>query len=240
MSAQKSAAIPRRAWRVTRKLGWHATKHDNRITGRIHHLLLRRSPWWDWGHRAMILVGTNVGGNYDEPSPPTWFYRQGEPARMWRTKYPRHPLSTYEVITDYATFRERTEGNNEDEMYQWQAIYVNSDGELSLGHRYWGGSFYGMTKADVALLRRYLRRWHRSDWWGLRSWIYSQALHAAVHRRVPFTCQATPPPNTGGYSHWYCQLKRGHDGFHRLNNYVWGEVDGDVFPTTHAPIEVNQ
>lgn len=87
-----------RLYRVTVKLGWHKVKHDNWITGRIHHLLLRRAPWWDWGHRVMILVGTCIGGNYDAPEPPTWWYRLGPPKRMRRTGFPRHPLSTYEVI----------------------------------------------------------------------------------------------------------------------------------------------
>lgn len=223
-----------RAAKVMRRFGWYKSEHDNRITGRLYHLALRPCPWWDWGHRVMILVGTCVGGNYDEPEPATWFYRKGEPKRMWRTGYPRHPLSTFEVITDYSTFRERTAGLNEDEMYEWQAIGLNQDGELILGHRYWGGNFYGLNRWDQALLRKYLRRWHRKNWWGLRSWLYSQALHAAVHRRKPFTCQAVPPRGSGGYDHWYCTLKRKHDGLHQFNTYKWGDVGGEAI-FAHVP-----
>lgn len=208
-----------RLYRVTVKLGWHKVKHDNWITGRIHHLLLRRAPWWDWGHRVMILVGTCIGGNYDAPEPPTWWYRLGPPKRMRRTGFPRHPLSTYEVIKgDYSEFCRRTEGLNEDQMYEWQAIGTNQDDELILGHRFWGGK---MRQCDVALLRKYLRMWHRRNWWGLRSWLYSQALHAAVERRIPFTCQTTPDHGTGGYTHWHCQLRKRHDGPHRYNAITW-------------------
>jgi hypothetical protein len=169
----------------------------------------------------MILVGDPLGGDYSEPTMETWYYRLGTPTRMWRTKYPRHPLSTFEVIKDYDTFRKRTEGLNEDQMYEWQALCVNSDGELVLGHRYWGGNFYGMRKSETALLRKYLRAWRRHDWYGLRSWLYSQALHAAVYQRKPFSCQATPPKGSGGYDHWHCQLGRKHDGEHRYNLMTW-------------------
>jgi len=226
-----------RPWRLTFKMGWHKSKHDNRITGRIHHLLLRNNRrWWDWGHSVMILVGTCRGGNYDAPSPPTWWYRLGPPKPMWRTKWPRHPLSTFQVVTDYEEFHRLTEGLNEDQMYEWQAICVDQDDELQLGHRYWGGNFYGLRKWDVALLRRYLRMCRRHDWFGLRSWLYGQALHAAVHQRKPFTCQATPPRNSGGYDHWHCTLRRRHDGMHRFNNYMWGEVGGEeIGHVVHVP-----
>lgn len=92
-----------------------------------------------------------------------------------------------------------------------------------------------VTMSDAALLRRYLRMWHRLDWYGLRSWLYAQALHSAVHERKPFSCQAVPPRGTGGYDHWHCQLRRRHDGMHRFNNYVWGDVGGeDLGHVVHA------
>lgn len=219
--------------KVMRRFGWYKTEHDNRITGRLYHLVVGHRHWWDWGHAVMTLVGNCVGGNYDAPSPPTWWYRHGPPTRMWRTKYPRHPLSTFQVVTDYAQFRKLTEGLNEDQMYEWQAIYVDQDGELSLGRRYWGGKFYGMPACDVALLRRYLRMWRRLDWFGLRSWIYSQALHAAVHQRKPFTCQEIPPRGSGGYDHWHCQQPRRHGGLHRFNSYEWGTIGDEPLPVTY-------
>lgn len=56
---------------------------------------------------------------------------------------------------------------------------------------------------------------------GVRRWIYLKALHAAVERKIPFTCQVTPDRNSGGYTHWHCQLKKRHEGKHRFGNYTW-------------------
>lgn len=223
-----------------RRRGWSHKTPDNGLRRRLWSLNIDHHPWWDWGHPLMTLTGTDMGGNWQEPEPPTWYYRRGPAKRMWRTGYPRHPLSTFEVITDYETFRARTEGLNEDEMYEWSAICVDQDGQLQLGHRYWGKDFYGLASDEVALLRRYLRMWRRLDWFGLRSWLYSQGLHAAVDQRKPFTCQATPPPGQGGYSHWHCREKRKHDGMHRFNNYVWGEIDGEEIGATFDPIPFTQ
>ena len=192
-----------------------------------------RYPWWDWGNRVMRLVGNEQGGAWEHPSK-TWWYRLGPAKPMVITSYPTHPLSTFEVITNYQDFKTRTEGLNADQMYEWKAISINQDGELILGHCYWGGSFYGMPKHEVALLRRYLRMWRRHDWYGARSWLYSQALHAAVYQRKPFACQQPPPPTGGGYSHWLCTEKRRHAGPHRYKNYKWD----DGGPTCYAPGEV--
>lgn len=222
--ANMKRARKQRLATLLRRIGWAYDVPRNGLRRRIYCLAMERHPWWDWGHRLMILVGMDFGGNWSEPEPPTWYYRLGPPKRMWRTHYPRHPLSTFQVVTDYDEFRRLTEGLNEDQMYEWKALNTNQDGELHLGHQYWGKSFYGLSQAEVALLRRYLRMWHRLDWFGLRSWLYSQALHAAVHRKAPRTCQVTPARGTGGYSHWYCGLPRRHDGPHRYVNYTW---DGD-------------
>ena len=202
---------------------WHrsarwARKHLGR---RFCDVVFPHHPWWDWGHRLMALVGKDVGGNWSSPVPQTWWYRKLEPKRMWRTGYPIHPRSTYLVVKSYHELRSRTAGLNEDEMYPWQAINVNQDGDLHLGHRYWGGAFYSLDKNDVWLLRKYLRYWRRVDWWGARSWLFSQALNAAVYQRKPFACQEAPPKGSGGYDHWLCRERRGHDGPHRVQNYTW-------------------
>lgn len=196
-------------------------------------------PWWDWGHHLMALVGV-LDEPHDDARPPTWWYRQGPAKRMRRTGFPRHPLSTYEIVTDYGEFCRRTEGFNEDQMYEWQAIGVNQDGELHLGHRYWGGNFYGLSKDDVALLRRYLRHWHRVDWFGARSWLYAQGLHATVYKKKPFSCGARPGQGQGGYDHWSCLLPRKHEGMHRTGNYVWGEIGGEPIGARYDPTEANQ
>lgn len=72
----------------------------------------------------------------------------------------------------------------------------------------------------------------KSPRFGLRRWVYYKALHAAVDRKIPFTCQQVPPPNSGGYSHWHCELKRKHTGDHRRGAYTWstGRVQ-------HSPID---
>ncbi|MCX5562745.1 hypothetical protein [Streptomyces sp. NBC_00038] len=31
------------------------------------------------------------------------------------------------------------------------------------------------------------------------------------------------PGDGGGYLHWRCALRRGHEGLHRYRNYVWNE-----------------
>lgn len=238
MTTQTKAPKPTVPSRVARRLQkrWHGRNYYGTWRDRVLSLLRDRHPWWDWGHRLMILTGDDFGGNWQAPEPETWWYRLGPPTRMRRTGYPRHPLSTFEVIKgDYDEYRRRTDGLTEDELYEWRAIAVNQDGELILGHRWWGKPFYGLTHWEVRLLRKYLRAWHRHDWFGLRSWLYSHALHAAVHTKKPFACNEVPPRGAGGYDHWHCQLPRRHDGLHRFRNMVWGEVDGEPMRVTHVP-----
>jgi hypothetical protein len=218
--------------RWMRRRNWNYQKPQDGLRHRLYDLVSERHPWYDWGHQLMILTGSDFGGNWSEPSPPTWWYRLGPPKHMVRTGYPRHPLSTFEIVTEYDEFRARTKGLNEDQMYEWKAIGTNQDGDLHLGHRYWGGTFYGMPECEVALLRRYLRMWHRLDWFGLRSWLYSQGLHAAVNHKVPWTCQVSPPKGSGGYSHWFCDQKRKHSGPHRYRNYEWDPTKDRV---EHTP-----
>lgn len=210
-----------RLGRLMRKRGWHYRTPSNGLRARAHALVMEHHPWCDWGHRLMILVGDDFCGNWSEPQPPTWWYRLGPAKSMWRTGYPRHPLSTYQIVKSHTEFRQLTEGLNEDQMYEWQAIGTNQDGDLHLGHQYWGGAFYGLTHWDAALLRRYLRKAHRHNWYGLRGWLYTQGLNACVNLKKPFSCQVTPPKGSGGYSHWHCALKRRHAGPHRFGNYEW-------------------
>lgn len=218
--------------KAMRERGWSHKVPYSGLRHRLYALAIERHRWYDWGHRVMILVGTNEGGNWSEPSPPTWWYHREHGKPMWRTHYPR---STFRVITDYSEFRAATDGLNEDGLYEWCAMGFDQDEQLILGHRYWGGAFYGLPNDETRLLRRYLRMARRHDWWGARSWLYSQALHAAVHVRVPRSCAATPPKGSGGYDHWHCTEKRGHAGLHRYRNYVWGEVGGEALGVVHAP-----
>ena len=210
------------------KRGWAYDVDRNGLRRRLYCLVMEGHPWWDWGHHLMVIVGRDWGGNWDDPRPETWWYKRGPSKPMWRTKYPRHGVKSFTVLTEWEAMRGATEGLNEDEMYEWQAIGVNQDGDLHLGHQYWGGAFHELRRDEWPLLRRWLRHAHRRDWYGLRSWLYAQGLHAAVHRKKPWTCQTQPPPGQGGYDHWYCQLPRNHDGMHRFNNYRWGDVGGET------------
>lgn len=214
-------ARKRRLASLLRKLGWAYDVPRNGLRRRLYSLAMEHHPWWDWGHRVMILTGVDFGGNWSEPEPPTWWYRRGPAVHMKRTGFPRHPLRTFQIVTEYDEMRRLTKGLNEDQMYEWKAIGTNQDGDLHLGRQYWGGTFYDLPADECAILRRYLRMWRRLDWFGLRSYLYAQGLHAAVHSKRPFTCQVTPAKGTGGYSHWYCDLSRRHDGPHRYGNYTW-------------------
>jgi hypothetical protein len=224
----------RRLIKFLRNHGWMMAPR-NGLRHRCYSLVSARYRWWDWGHWLMILVGRDEGGNWSEPRPQTWWYRQGLAKTQRITKYPKHPLSTYEVIKSYDEFRTYTKGLSEDALYEWQALNVNQDGDLHLGHQYWGQQFYGLTKSDVKLLRKYLRAWNRLDWWGLRSWLFEHALHAAVYQRRPGACNQPPPSGQGGYTHWLCTLRRKHDGMHRYNNYTWGDIGGFEIGAVHNP-----
>src|SRR6185437_7202827 len=224
-----------RAAKLMRSRKWSYEKPSNGLRARLYALVVAHHPWWDWGHYLMILTGTDFGGNWSEPEPPTWWYHRVGKKQMWRTGYPR---DRFQIIKgDYEEFRRLTEGLNEDRMYEWKAVGFDQDGQLFLGHRYWGGDFYGLPQDEVAIVRRYLRMAHRHGWFGLRHWLYSQALHAAVYRHKPGSCRATPPKGQGGYDHWFCQLKRRHDGMHRFNNYVWGDIGGEPVGALYDPQE---
>lgn len=238
MNEQTSAAIkdnPPAAVRRTlrRRAEYWLRRRDHR---RLADLVTSRHRWWDWGHRLMALVGQDFGGSWSEPSPPTWYYRVGTGKRMWRTGFPIHPVSTFEVIKTYDEFRAITGGMDKDHIIDagWKAMSASQDGELHLGWQYWGHGFYGLTDWECRLLAKYLRHWRRLDWYGARSWLYKLGLNAAVDQRRPFTCQATPPKDSGGYSHWHCDQKRRHDGPHRFRNYVWWETGGRV---QHVPTD---
>lgn len=215
------ARKPRRRPRsdlILRKLNWHMADGDT-LRHRLYRLSWQHWPWWDWGHRVMVLVGQDFGGNYDSPSPKTIWYRRGKSVRMWRTKFPVNPPRTYQIVSDYREFQALTADldTDSDAYYEWRAICAGQDGDLHLGRQYWGGKYYGLDHWEMELLRRWLNRWRLRDWFGLRSWLYSQALESAVAQRKPFSCQQVPKPGSRGYSHWHCQLKKNHNGLHRYN-----------------------
>ena len=201
---------------------WNRTD-ANSVRYRLWRLASDRHPWWDWGHRVMTLVGENNSGNFDSPELRTVWYRQGQTVRMWRTGYQTHPPRSYEIIDNYRDFRGATRhlDENSDEHHEWRAISTSQDGDLHLGRQFWGGDFYGLDQWETELLRRHLNRERRRNWFGFRSWLYSQALESAVNRRKPFACQKVPPLGSGGYTHWHCELPKRHTGPHRYKSVEW-------------------
>lgn len=174
----------------------------------------------DWPSALMVLTGSDFGGNWSEPEPPTWWYRAKSIHRRRITNY---PFRKFIVVKDYSTFCSMTTGLNEDQMDEWQAIGVDQDGELILGHIYWGGRFHSLPVGEWHILLRWLLRWQFTNWFGLRTRIYEIGLYNKVHRRRRGRCNVVPPRGPGGYDHWHCTKRKGHDGGHRFQSYVWDD-----------------
>jgi hypothetical protein len=62
--------------------------------------------------------------------------------------------------------------------------------------------------------------WWLPRWTELRySWLDVKAAARGYCNDKPWT----PDERGGGYAHWRCAFKRGHDGLHRFNNYIWDD-----------------
>lgn len=205
--AMDRPTLPRKIERyLTVKRRWYYDTPEGGVRSRVVSLLRERSPWWDWGHRVMILVGRAWCGSYDIPQPPTIWYRFVGPKKL-------------EVVRSYDEYRRRIESAEDD----WKFMSVRDDGFVFTTGYYQSEGFYGLSRVEVRLLLRYLFRWALTEWFGLRRWLYYKALHSAVHQRKPFSCQAIPSKDSGGYGHWHCQEKRRHAGPHRFNGVRWDE-----------------
>ena len=194
------------------------------LTQRIRDLRKARYRGYDWGHRVMILVGRNDdSGSYGVPRPGDLFFR-----------FDNGKLRT---TRDHADVCAVNDG-------EWRVFDSQNDGfEVVIG--YWpepGGGQIQRTGLDGRVEQRLFLRWFvwdglvKAEWFGLRRWLYYKALHAVVEDKVPFTCQVTPPPSSGGYSHWHCRERRKHKGDHRFRNYTWAGGDAPVVydPVTKA------
>jgi hypothetical protein len=200
----------------------HTMRRKVREGGLAHRLLTIATDnhhWYDWGHRLMTLVGRWDGtGDYSMPRGRDLWYR-----------FDSDNETSGKIITThrYTDVRDMPDAG-------WKVFDVQDDGHtVMLG--WWGDRirFYGLNRRELALFRRWdlWERRARGEWFGIRRWLYCKGLHAAVHLRKPFACNTTPPPGSGGYSHWHCEL-RGKHTEHRFRAYVW--VDGRV---THRPNE---
>jgi hypothetical protein len=182
---------------------------DGSLAHRLATLIIERRPWYDWGHRLMTLVGDYRTGSYETPRGRDLWYRFAD-----ENEARGRIITTHR----YADVR-ATAGQD----VSWRVFDVQDEGgTVQIG--FWGDriAHYGMSRRELALFRRW-DFWEcraRGEWFGLRRWLYYKGLHAAVHQRIPFTCQQTPPRGSGGYNHWYCQLRGKHDT-HRYRNYTW-------------------
>jgi hypothetical protein len=187
----------------------------------------------------MWLVGRNDSGSAGSPrARDLWYVRLNDLERFqvpfWADQANRLGFIT---TTDYRTVRAHPD-------VDWKIFDLQDDARtLVLG--YWPTpSDNGRIKPaaiqgnEITLFWRWYLIDHKlkAQWLGARSWLYYKALHAAVNKKKPFSCQVTPAPGSGGYSHWHCQLRKRHAGPHRYVNYTWDPKDGvEYAPAASAP-----
>jgi hypothetical protein len=203
---------------------WNWPAYDDTIRGRVYQIVSDRHPWWDWGHRVMWLTGRYDSGSAGWPRArdlyyvhPSWLERFDQ---SWFAGSPtRLGFITTTKTADVLAHR----------SVSWKIFDLQDGGRtLLLGWYPEPGSDGRIKPASIEgdEIRLF---WHwywidhklKAQWLGIRPWLYSKALTAAVHERKPFACQVTPEPGSGGYSHWHCQLKKRHTDPHRYNNYTW-------------------
>lgn len=177
---------------------------------RINEIRRSRHPWYDWGHRVMILLGREDDGRFDN-------------VPRVRDLWFRHENGRLVTTRDYAEVRARNDG-------EWKVFDSQNDGfEVVIG--WWPDEHGPITRTGLdgrdeqrLFLRWFVwEGWIKAEWCGLRRRLYYRALHAAVHQKIPFACQQVPAPDSGGYSHWHCELRRKHDGPHRYRGCTWND-----------------
>lgn len=214
-STRAAAARHRTIRRTAHRLRRHVK--DGGLADRLLTIAIDRHPWYDWGHRVMILVGRASLGDYGIPRGRDLWYR-----------FAADNEARGKIITThrYSDVRDMPDA-------EWRIFDVQDDGHtVMLG--WWGDRirFYGLSRRELALFRRW-DFWEcraRGEWFGLRRWIYIKALHAAVDLKRPFACNATPAKGSGGYNHWHCELRGKHD-VHRFREYTWR----DELKVEHSP-----
>lgn len=218
-------------WRRMYNAGWTLSKYDDTLRSRVAHAVYDWKHWYDWGHPLMWLVGRNDSGSAGVPrGRDMWWipteYVEGVAASLvadFEQRYGCYVTRRYEDV--------RSTGADID----WRIFDLQDDGTVvKIG--LWPNlpehdgrlqplpTWHGLNrKREMRLFLRWYLVEHKgkAQWFGLRRWLYYKALHAAVHQKVPFSCQTTPERGSGGYAHWHCQRRRWHRGEHRYVNYTW-------------------
>lgn len=205
------------------KRGWTTGERTGGLLHRLHDLTARRWRYYDWGHPLMILIGRYDSGDWGMPRVRDLWFRKDTDGTLVKTR-------------DYTQVRESNDG-------EWQIFDGQDDGHtIIIGH--WphpdsNGQIYrtGLNGRDeIRLFARWLiwDGWVKAEWFGIRRWLYIQALRNAVEPYIPFTCRVTPEKGAGGYTHWHCDLRPWHKGEHRYRNYTWA---GPGYRVAYDPIE---
>ncbi len=225
--------------------GWTMSDMDDTIRSRVAHAVSDCRNWWDWGHPVMWLVGRYDSGSAGVP--------RGRDLWWIPTEYVEDRLAQ-SLVADceqrygcYITTEYKLVSSSSAEI-DWR-IYDLQDEGRTVKVGLWpnrpehDGHIQPLPwqelKVDLFLWWYVWQHKGRAQWFGLRRWAYYKGLHAAVQRKVPFTCQVTPDKDAGGYSHWHCGLKRKHSGPHRYVNYIWPgpgtRVEFDPIPLAARP-----
>jgi hypothetical protein len=218
-----------------------AGKYDRTV--RFREVALGTHGAHDWGHRLMALVGTRRTGSFEPPRARDLYMRVGWERREDRTAIEgtqNRRVETTHAMTAWDGVKRGEEWRTfdwQDDGHTLRVGWLGDDGRIH-------DSGIGAVSGEVTRFRRWFLwdSWVKAQWCGLRPWLYYKGLHAAVHRKHPFTCQVTPPRGSGGYDHWYCTAPIGHLGTlrrwlgrpvdhpmpHRYHNYRWDDEGNRV------------
>ncbi|QTF81780.1 hypothetical protein SEA_BEEGEE_77 [Gordonia phage BeeGee] len=222
-------------WMRTR--GWTMSALDDTVRSRLARAVGDWNRWHDWGRPVMWLVGRYDCGNAGPPrGRDLWWiptqYVEGIATSLVADFDQRFGCYITTRYTDVSA----TIGDIPWRIYDLQDDGLTTKVGLYPNHPDHGGHMQPLPWQDInAGLFVWWFLWQhkaKSQWFGLRRWIYYKALHAAVHGKVPFTCQQAPPPRSGGYSHWHCELPRKHVGAHRFRNYSWASTNVKYDPVS--------
>lgn len=180
---------------------YEADMRRSRLGRRMRHRLVVVKSW-----DAMQALDARLAAERAEW---TAWYRSLPEAEQMRTI--REPLPTDRPRPDEPS---------------WRVLNVQDDGAVLVpANHYPDGQNYGLNREIARLLVRYVivEWWLKSNWLGLRTWLYFRGLHRVVDMRRPFRCNARPAPGGNAYSHWACDKRKHRAGLHGMNAMTWDE-----------------